>query len=306
MADLQQQTPNPNHNPTADEAIKWITDSMLAAGMIGFSDEYTAPEELAKGWTIGPADEEPQEIPGSALEMDRLLKESDAQEKLMDERLRFINGNKVLRNEAKQEIRRRLFEGGMSESDIQEKLGASPTILTMMQCLYEVQTPKTTAAKTISCQIRTGLPGTVDLVPVKLPVDASFETINDLLRDFVSSELLCASAKGVSKEELENIISAWRYQLIVEKPNGRFAHKVKTRVPLTHDADYREMVREVMDAGKQVLIPLITPVNTNLEPTPNLSDLTMSGESSAAKSRHQDGVAGWCRTEYNWQGQRKC
>lgn len=246
-------------SPSVDEAISWLLDAILAAGVVGYSDDYIAPQVYLQNWAVGHAGGGAQEAADDTLDLNIFLNESHAEESLRQERVAIVNGNRLLRQEAKREVRRKLLAAGKSEKDIEE-IGTSPTLTTMVRYLSEVQNPKPLAIGTIWCRVCTGLPGTVGCTPMRLPVNASVQVIYDLLRMFVSTELLCASTQGIPDAELEEVLSAWRYQILVAKANGRFALKPKSRASLVDNASCRDLIKKVTEGGRQILFPLLTPV----------------------------------------------
>ena len=250
--------------PSVDEAISWLMDSILAAGIVGFSDDYIAPNEILRNWTVAPADEEPLEAPGNTLMLRQFLNESHAEETLMQERVEIVNADKVLRQQAKVEVHRRLLGTGMSEKEIEETIGKKATLIKMTILLYERQNPKPRVIETVWCRVVTGLPGTIGFSPIRLPRNASLQAIYGLLREFVSTRLLCATPKGMPHEELDNIMSAWRYQIVIENDKGKVVLKDKRRVLLKHDSDYRDMIKKVTTSNPQTLLPLLTPVTSCL------------------------------------------
>lgn len=229
--------------------------------------DYIAPEEYLKHWKIGrPTDDGPQENSGSATVLKRFLNDAHNEETLAYRRADIVKADKALIQEVKLEVRRRLIAAGKSQQDIEGKIGKSPTLTAMITYLYEVENPKPEGIRTIWCRVNTGLPGTDRLVPVRLLVKASLSEIYDLLRQFVYTELLCTSTKDISDQELDNVLSAWRYQPVVEKSKGRCILKDKAPVLLRHDSDYRDMIKMVRELDSKNLALLLTPVCSNLDP----------------------------------------
>lgn len=265
MADLQERS-GPTGSPSVEEAIAWLIDAYLAVGAIGFSTDYIAPDEYLQNWQIvnRPNDDGPQEDPSSSIVLERFLNDAYNGETLAFKRAALVNADKALKKAVKLEIRRRLIAAGKSEEEIEGKIGKSPTLVPMVEFLYEVETPKPEGIKTIRCRVSTGLPGTERLVPVRLPAKASLSDIYDLLRQFVHTELLCTSTKGISDRELDNVLSAWRYQIVVEKRKGKCTFKDGSSVLLRDDSDYRDMVKKVPDLDSKNLTLLLTPVGSHL------------------------------------------
>ena len=260
--------PESSHHPrtpSVDEAISWLMDSMTEAGIIGFSDDYIAPKDILQNWKVTPSDEGPLGAPGNALMLKQFLNESHAKETLRDKRVEILNADKALRQQVKVEVHRRLLASGMSEKEIVEIMGKKATLTTMTKLLYERENPKPKVIQTVSCRIVTGLPGTKGLSLIRLPRNESLQVIYDLLREFVSTELLCASPKGMPKEQLDSIMSAWRYQIVAVNDKGKVVPKDNRRVPLKHDLDYRDMVKKVITSDPQTLFPLLTPVISRLK-----------------------------------------
>ena len=245
--------------PSVDEAISWLMDSMSAAGIVGFSDDYIAPKDILQNWTTPPV-EDPLDAPGNALLLKRFLNESYEEEILMQERVKIVNADKALRQQAKVEVHRRLLASGMSAKEIEETTGKKATLTTMTKLLYERQNPKPRGIETVWCRVVTGLPGTIGLSPMRLPRNASLRAIYELLREFVKAELLCTSPKGVPEEELDDIVSAWRYQIVTENDKGKVVLTDKRRILLEHDSDYFDMIKKVTTSDPQTLFPLLTPV----------------------------------------------
>ena len=261
MANHPESSDDPE-TPSVDEAINWLMDSLLGAGVVGFSDDYIAPKDCLQNWTATPSDEGPQGAPGNALMLKRFLNESHAEETLMHQRIEIVNADKGLRQRAKVEVYRRLLASGMSEKEIAETTGKRATLTTMAKILYERQNPKPRAIETVLCRVVTGLPGTVGLSPIRLPRKASLRVIYELLREFVSNELLCTSPK-VMPEELDDILSAWRYQIVTENSKGKVVLKDRRCVLLKHDLDYQDMIKKVTTSDLQTLFPLLTPVSSH-------------------------------------------
>lgn len=261
MADLQKLS-NANRSLSVEEAIAWLTDAYLAVGAIGFTTDYIAPDEFLRNWKIIGRlnDDGPQEDPSSSIVLERFLNDAYSGETLAYKRAALVNADKALKKEVKREIRRRLIAAGKSEEDIEGKIGKSPTLVPMVEYLYEVENPKPEGIKTIWCRVNTGLPGTDNLVPVRLPVKASLSDVHDLLRQFVSTELLCTSTKGISNKELDNVLSAWRYQIVTEKSKGKCTFRNGSSVLLRDDSDYRDMVKKVPVLDSKNLTLLLTPV----------------------------------------------
>ena len=261
MADLQEPS-NPTRSPSVEEAIAWLTDAYLAVGAIGFSTDYIAPDEYLRNWKIvgRPYDDGPQEDSSSSIVLKRFLDDAYNVDTLAYKRAALVNADKALKKEMKREIQRRLIAAGKSEEDIEGKIGKSPTLVSMVVYLYEVENPKPQGIKTIWCRVNTGLPGTDKLVPVRLPVQASVSDIHDLLRQFVSTELLCTSTKGISDLELDNVLSAWRCQIVIEKGERKCTYKDSASVLLRHDSDYSDMVKKVTALDSKNLTLLLTPV----------------------------------------------
>lgn len=264
MANHPESSDDPE-TPSVDEAISWLMDSMLAAGIVGFSDDYIAPKDYLQNWTVNPSDEGPLGAPGNTLMLKRFLNESHAEETLMHERVEIVNADKALRQQAKVEIYRRLLASGMSEKEIAETIGKNATLTTMVKLLYERQSPKPRVIETVWCRVVTGLPGTIRFSPIRLPRKASLRVIYELLREFVSTELLCASPKGMPDEKLDNRMSAWRYQIVTENDRGKVVLKDKRCVLLKHDLDYQDMIQKVTTSDLQTLFPLLTPVSSHLQ-----------------------------------------
>ena len=265
MANHSESSHDPG-TPSVDEAIRWLMDSMEAAGVVGFSDDYIAPEDFfQQRWKSTPSDEGPLGAPGNALTLEQILNESDAEGTLRDKRVQILNADKALRQQVKVEVHRRLLASGMSEKEIGEIVGKKATLTTMTKLLYERQKPKLRVIKTVSCLIVTGLPGTMRLSSIRLPRNASLRFIYDELRQFVSTRLLCVTPKGMPREQLDNIMSAWRYQTVTVNDKGKVAPKDNKRVLLKHDLDYRDMVKKVITSDPQTLFPLLTPVNSHLK-----------------------------------------
>ena len=247
-----------------DEAISWLMDSMLAAGVVGFSEDYIAPSEILRNWEVARSYEDPLMAPGNSLMLKQFLDESHAEETLMQKRVEMVNADKTLRQQAKVEVHRRLLASGMSEKDIEETIGKKPALTKMTILLYERMNPKPRVIETVWCHVVTGLPGTVRFSSIRLPRNASLQKIYGLLREFVSTRLLCASPKGLPHAELDNIMSAWRYQILSEDNEGRVVLKDKRRVLLKDDSDYRDMIKKVTTSDPQTLFPLLTPVKSHL------------------------------------------
>ena len=264
MASHQESSHGPG-TPSVDEAISWLMDSMLAAGIVGFSDDYIAPHEILQNWRAAPSCEEPLEAPGSALMLIQDLNDSHAEEALMQKRIEIVNADKVLRQQAKIEVHSRLLASGISDKGLEKTMGKTPTLTKMTKLLYERQAQKPKVIETVWCRVVTGLPGTIRFSTIRLPKKASLWDVYGLLRKFVSTRLLCASSKGMPREELDNIMSAWRYQIVTENDKGKAVLKDKRRVLLKHDSDYRDMIKKVTMSDPQNLFPLLTPVISHLK-----------------------------------------
>ncbi|KAG7007910.1 hypothetical protein G7Y79_00008g025480 [Physcia stellaris] len=166
---------DPKRSPSVEEAIAWLTDAYLAVGAIGFSTDYIAPDEYLRNWKIvgRPYDDGPQEDSSSSIVLKRFLDDAYNGDTLAYKRAALVNADKALKKEMKREIQRRLIAAGKSEEDIEGKIGKSPTLVSMVVYLYEVENPKPEGIQSIWCRVNTGLPGTDTLVPVRLPVKAS-------------------------------------------------------------------------------------------------------------------------------------
>ncbi|KAL8795299.1 MAG: hypothetical protein Q9195_002168 [Heterodermia aff. obscurata] len=286
-------------SPSVDEAISWLMDSMLAAGIVGFSDDYIAPNDALRNWKNPPSYEDPLEFPGNTLMLKRFLNESHAEEILMQERIATVNADKALRQQVKAEVHRRLLASGMSEKEIEKTIGKKALLTTMTKLLYERQNPKPKAIETVWCRVVTGLPGTVGLSPIRLPRNASLQDIYHSLQKFVRAELLCVSPNGMPKEELDNIMSAWRYQIITENDQGKVVLNDKRRILLENDEDCRRMIKKVTTSDPQTLFPLLTPTNPVISkpdvPTnPNTDEKSIQdGDCSSWSSEQGDANSTW-------------
>lgn len=251
-----------------EEAINSLIEYGIHTGYIAETYEFNfhSPEELFKTSTFSePADDSwPEEDPNSAISLRRVLNKSHRHGETLKKRIMTISKDIALQEETYSELRRRLLSAGKTEKEIEKAAGesgkSSSEITNLAKMLYQVQNPPREATNAVECRVSTGLPGTVKDVPVRLPMNASLEAIVDMLKSFVSDEMLCASAPEVPEKELHGLLGSWQYQLLVKNPQGKLVYKESRKVLLLNDASYRHMIKTLVAPNPQKLYPLLTPV----------------------------------------------
>ena len=250
-----------------EEAINNLIEYGLHTGYIAetYNFNFHSPEELFKTATFSePDDSWPEEDPNSAISLRRTLNKSHRHGEMLKKRVMIMSKDVELQEQTYSELRRRLLSAGKTEKEIEKAAGRSgkrsSQITNLARALYQVQNPAREATNAVECRVSTGLPGTVTDVPVRLPMNASLETIVDMLKSFVFNEIPCASAPEVPEKELNGLLGSWQYQLLVKNAKGKMVFKETRHVLLQNDASYRHMIRTLVAPSPQKLYPLLTPV----------------------------------------------
>ena len=250
-----------------EEAINSLIEYGLHTGHIAETYDYDlhSPEELFKTCTFSePDDSWPQEDPGSAIALRRALNRSHRHAEMLKKRVMVISKDVALQEQTYSELRRRLLGAGKTEKEIENAAGKSgkrgSEITNMAKMLYQVQNPARESTNAVECRVSTGLPGTATDVPVRLPMNASLETVVGMLKSFVSEEIRCASGPEVPEKELNKFLGSWQYQLLVRNAQGKMVYKNSQKVLLLNDASYRHMIKTIIAPNPQRLYPLLTPV----------------------------------------------
>lgn len=255
------------NSPSINETIANLTEFSLHMGTIAFSEDYDfhGPEEISKGWIIGEPDEWPQEDPCSAVGLGRILNQSYNREEALKKKVIVLGKDVRLQEETYSELSRRLLRAGKTAKAIEAGSGGAglrmpSRLVNLARILYRVQNPTRESTNAVACRVTTGLPGTHKDVAVRLPMTASLETINGMLRAFVLGEIICAS-KTVPETQLDDILGSWQYQLLAKSGKGsNLVMRDSRRVKLMKDADYRSMIKIVVEPGPVKMVPLLTPV----------------------------------------------
>ena len=194
--------------PSVDEAISWLTEYGLHTGHIPYSDSYDfhGPEEVFKRWSIDQPDESPQEDPCSAIGLKRTLNQSYDHEELLKKRVKIISKDNRLQKQTESELRRRLLNAGDTNKEIDDGTGGSgkklsTRVISLAKMLHLVQNPTRATTNAVECRVSTGLPGTIKDASIRLPMNSSLETICDMLKAFVSGQLLSASEPAVPRQK---------------------------------------------------------------------------------------------------------
>ena len=258
-----------------EEAIDSLIQYGLHTGFIAetYDFNFHSPEELFKTSTYSePDDSWPEEDPNSAIALRRTLNKSHRHGEMLKKRVMITSKDVELQEQTYSELRRRLLSAGKTENEIEKAAGRSgkrsSEITHLARALYQVQNPAREATNAVECRVSTGLPGTVTAVPVRLPMNASLETIVDMLKSFVSGEILYASAPEVPEKELNGLLDSWQYQLLVKNAQGKLVFKETRHVLLQNDASYRYMMKTLVAPSSQKLYPLLTPVRTSPDQHP--------------------------------------
>ena len=250
-----------------EEAINSLIEYGIHTGYIAetYDFDFHSPEDLFKTSTFSePDDSWPEEDPNSAIALRRTLNKSHRHGEMLKKRVMIISKDTALQEQTYSELRKRLLSAGKKEQEIVIAAGKSgkrgSQITNLAKLLYQVQNPAREATNAVECRVSTGLPGTVTHVPVRLPMNASLETVVGMLKSFVSDEILCASAPKVPEKELNGLLGSWQYQLLVKNAQEKFVYKESQKVPLLNDASYGHMIKTLVAPNPQKLYPLLTPV----------------------------------------------
>ena len=255
---------------TIDHLIEYGIQHRQIAPAYNFDDPD--PTAFTQDWCIEEPIEMPQEGPFGTIGLRRVLNKSQAKSQMLRQKLKALAKNRLLQERVILELRRRLLVSGTSKEQVNETDNHLPTLT---QMYYNTKNPPSKLAKVIEVRVVTGLPGTLSTAnptTLKLPIDVSFKNVvRTLLKDCVSTELICSAGSGLSNKELDQILEKWRYQLLKKNDKGKLRFEDLSYTQLVLDDDYRNMVKKVIGQGQQIMIPLLTPVLIWAYPTEEIN-----------------------------------
>ena len=248
MADSKKMDDGNDKLLTTDTVKQWLLEQAMAMGEFGFRTNWK-PEEVFSHWAVN-ADTtvassptwEPDSDEAVVNEAEALVAEKD----LLIRRMYMMNANRTLLAQVELEVHQSLLAAGKTQEDINRYIANHVNLRKKVVDLYKLEHPSDFPSpqhqETMLVMVIIAWKDSPVTKNVVLNTHASLEEIHRVLLE------TSKRATGTIEELMG--IRAWEYQLVKGTCEERW-------VPLLNDADYRNMIKQVVvndGAGIQAIL----------------------------------------------------